>query len=131
MWILWDVVDLQILTSILNLTLLQFNQSRMCHSPVSCVLINLFLFWLYASTSPRIYILILLCCSAWSKRTFCTNCTSFITLPTQHFSNVIVVSSDHTAYCMGFCFRLHCMCRTQHVLKRLHILIIKMVHRYS
>ena len=82
-------------------------------------------------------ILILLCCSAWSKRCLCT---SFIMVTVQYFSNVTqwnilvnVVSSDHiyTAYCIGFCFRCHCTCMTEWFLKRSRDLIIKRVHRYN
>ena len=67
----------------------------------------------------------------------CLFCTSFITVTVQHFSNITwpnifvnMVSPDHTVYCIGFCFRCYCICRTPWFLNRSHNLIIKKACRY-
>ena len=104
-----------------NINLFQLSHCYTCHS---CNLINLYLF---ISTSRKWIFLV--CCNAWSERSFLTY---FIMASVQHFSNVTwpniivnMVSSNITAYCTGFCFRCHCICRMQWFLKKSCKMVIK------
>ena len=108
-------------------TLISWFQLSHCHarhSPMSCNLINLYLF---ISTLRKWTFLV--CCNAWSERPFLTY---FIMVTVQHFSNatwtniiVNVVCSNHTTCCTGFRFRCHCMCRMRLFLKNLAKWLLK------
>ena len=127
---MWDVTGSQILTPQSSLYL-GFNSVIVAHiTLVSCDLINLCLFtstsreWTFLLAAvpdlkgPSVIVL--------SGHRYSTSLT--VTLP-----NILVnvVSSDHRAYCKGFCFWCHCLCMTRWLLKGSCSLITKGIRRYN
>ena len=92
-------------TTVTRIPSFQLSHCCMCHILVFCDLINLSLYKYF----KRVDISILLCCSEWSERSFCT---SFITVTVQHFCNCNVTQPNilvnrilwSYSHCIGFCF---------------------------
>ena len=107
----------------------QLTHCCMCHSPVFCDLINSCLFASTSCQNSRHFNFALLQCLPIQKglQYFFHQDDNTALLQPNILINMI--SSDHTAYCMGFCFRCHCTHRKQRFFKGFHNLIIKRVHR--